>query len=392
MNTLTPRAQSVAEYVIQQRRWFHRNPELSKVEFKTTEHIVEELSQIDIPIQRFDGLTGCVGTLKGGKPGKTVMLRADIDALPIQEINRGENVSQNKGVMHACGHDCHMAMLLGAAKILKACQAELPGTVKFLFQMGEEIGVESRKYIKVGALNDVDALFGMHVWSQLDAGTANFEMGERMASSDRFEITVSGKDAYGTQPQKGCDAILAASAVISALQAITSKMNAPDNTLVVTVGMLNGGENADFICDEVKLVGTVRTFDKKFRKEIPAKMDRIISHVACAYGCKSVLNYEFLPSPVINEHRNLVDSAQQAVRNQLGPNALAPMTKVMGAEDFAEFMEKVPAVFGFLGVRNRAKGIVCSQHHPAFRVDEDVLPAGAAIYSYFARLFLNSKI
>lgn len=380
----------IADYVVEQRRWFHRNPELGKLEVKTTEHITSELHKMGITVQHFDGMTGCVGILEGARPGKTVMLRADIDALPITENQDAENASENAGVMHACGHDCHMAMLLGAARLLKEKDKEWSGTVKFLFQMAEELGVESRNYVRVGALDNVDALFGMHVWASLDIGTANFQMGERMASSDRFEITIRGKSAYGASPQEGKDAILAAAAVVSALQSIASRINAPSNTLVVTVGMMNGGASFDLLSDEVQLVGTVRTFDKKFRKEIAGRMEETVSSTARSYGCEAILNYHYLPSPVINEHEKLVTYAQQAVVQQLGSNALVPMTKAMTAEDFSELMEKVPAVFGFLGIRNSLKGIKCSHHHPGFCVDEDVLPAGANIYANFAQIFLKN--
>lgn len=392
MQVLTQEAQSVYDYVIRQRRWFHQNPELSKEEFHTTSHILEELSQIDIPVQRFDGLTGCVGILKGGKPGPTVMLRADIDALPIQEVNKADYASRNPGVMHACGHDCHAAMLLGAAKILKASQSELAGTIKFLFQMGEEVGVESRKYVQVGALNCVDALFGMHVWASLDSGTANFQAGERMASSDRFTICVTGKSAPADMPQNGTDAILAAAAITGALQSITSKMNAPQNTLVVTVGMLNGGCAPDVLCDSVQMVGTARTFDKSFRRTIPEMIKNIASHTAQSYGCTADVTYNFFPSPVINEHENLVKLAQDAAKEQLGADALVSMKKAMTAEDFSELAEKAPAVFGFLGIRNEAKGLVCCHHHPGFCVDEEVLPRGAGIYASFAKDFLSTHV
>lgn len=391
MRQLTVQAQKVTDYVIEQRRWFHRNPELGRNEIKTTARIVEELQKMDIPVEQFDGITGCVGILKGGKPGKTVMLRADIDALPITEQNDTPYASENAGVMHACGHDCHIAMLLGAAKILKENQETLPGTVKLLFQMGEELGVESRNYVRVGALNDVDALFGMHVWASLDVGTANFQMGERMASSDRFEITVKGKSAQGNAPQEGRDAVLAAAAVVSALQSIASRINAPSNTLVVTIGMMNGGDNSGLVADCVELVGTVRTFDKRFRKKISGTMEEIVCGTAQAYGCQAELKYMYLPSPVINEHENLVSCAQQAVCKQLGEDALVSMIKAMTAEDFSELMEKAPAVFGYLGIRNKEKGIECSHHHPGFCVDEDVLPSGAGIYADFARDFLEEK-
>ena len=184
-------------YILEQRRWLHAHPELGTKEYKTTEHIVNELKSFGIEVQVFDDITGCIGIIRGKQPGRTVMLRADIDALPIQEENDCGFCSQNDGVMHACGHDCHTAMLLAAGKMLAANKNQLHGTVKLLFQMAEEIGTESRHYVEKGCLDDVDAVFGQHVWALMDSGTVNFEDGERMACSDRFTITVTGKTAAG---------------------------------------------------------------------------------------------------------------------------------------------------------------------------------------------------
>ena len=181
------------DYIIGERRRFHAHPELGTEEYETTKHIAEELRRMGIDVRTFDDITGCVGTLRGGRPGKTVMLRADIDALPIQEADLTKPyASRNPGVMHACGHDCHTAMLLGAAKILAAHREEIPGTVKFIFQMAEEIGTESRHYVEKGCLDGVDAIYGMHVWIQLPTGTVNIEDGPRMACSDRFTIRIHG--------------------------------------------------------------------------------------------------------------------------------------------------------------------------------------------------------
>lgn len=229
-------------YITEQRRYFHSHPELGGEEVETTKHLVEELEKMGVEVQTFSDITGCVGIIKGKQPGKTVLLRSDIDALPMQEADLTKPyASQNKGVMHACGHDCHMAMLLGAARILSSQRDAIHGTVKLLFQMGEEIGTESRHYVEKGVLEDVDAVFGMHIWALLDSGTANFEDGERMACSDRFIITLHGKSAHGSAPHEGTDAIVAAAAVVMGLQTLVSRKNDPQNTFVLTVGMMNGG-------------------------------------------------------------------------------------------------------------------------------------------------------
>jgi amidohydrolase len=385
-------ALSLKDYILAQRHYLHAHPELGRCEVNTTAHIVEELKKLGIEVQTFKDITGCVGIIKGGYPGKTVMLRADIDALPITEHPNGRAyASTTAGVMHACGHDAHTAMLLGAAHILAAHRKELHGTVKLLFQMGEEIGTESRHYVEEGALDDVDAIFGQHVWNLLEHGTANLEDGERMACSDRFTITIHGKAAHGSAPQEGRDSIVAAAAVVMALQTLVSRRNDPKNTFVLTVGMMNGGTASNVIADKTELVGTTRTFNKEFRKMLPEQIKSVADGVCAAYGCTADCTYFFGPAPLINDHHELNEIARAGYRAMLGDKALVPMAKQMGAEDFSVYMEKTPGVFGFLGSRNEAKGLTSPHHHPDFEPDEDVLPYGAGVYAYFAIHFLNEN-
>lgn len=377
------------DYITEQRHYFHSHPELGTEEYNTTKHIVEELQKMGVETITFNECTGCVGIIKGAYPGKTVMLRADIDALPIQEGDLSKPyASQTPGVMHACGHDCHTAMLLGAAKILSAHREEIHGTVKLLFQMAEEIGTESRHYVENGSLDDVDAIFGMHIWSLIDAGFANFEDGERMACSDRFTINIYGKAAHGSAPNEGVDAIVAAAAVVMGLQQLVSRKNDPQNTFVLTVGMMNGGKQNNVIADHVELVGTTRVFNKAFRQTLPDLIRNTAKSIAAGYGCDVDSTYFFGPAPLINEHRGLNDIARSAVRKIMGDDALIHMDKLMGAEDFSVYLDKVPGVYGFLGGRNEGKGICCVHHHPAFDVDEDVFPDGAAVYTQFALDYL----
>lgn len=386
--------QALAEekYILEQRHWLHAHPELGTKEFKTTEHIVNELQKSGIDVQTFDDITGCIGTIKGAYPGKTVMLRADIDALPIQEENECSFCSQNAGVMHACGHDCHTAMLLVAGKMLAAHKDELHGTVKLLFQMAEEIGTESRHYVEKGCLDDVDAIYGQHVWSLVDSGKVSIEDGERMACSDRFTITITGKSAPADKPQDGKDAVLAAANVVMALQSIVSRINVPQNTLVVTTGMMNGGSGEAVVADKVELVGTVRTFNKAFRNGMPQMIEDIAKKAALVYGCEVSSTYFFGPAPLINEHHELNEIARNAAVKIMGEEALCHLDKMTGAEDFSVFMEKTKGVYGFIGVRNLAKGLNCVHHHPKFVVDEDQLKYGAAIYAQFAYDYLNSDV
>ncbi len=380
---------ALEEHILRMRRHLHQNPELGCEETETTAYIVSELREIGIPVITYDDITGCIGVIKGGKPGKTVMLRADIDALPISEQTGLPFASVNSGVMHACGHDCHTAMLLGAARVLWAMREELQGTVKLIFQMGEELGRKSEEYVKRGALEGVDAIFGMHVWPSMPTGTFNFEDGERMACSDRFTIQIHGTAAHGSAPHLGHDAVLAAAAAVMALQSIPSRQNNPLDSLVVTVGMMNGGTKQNILSDHVELVGTVRAFNRAFRNSMPERIRAVVENTVQAYGCTADCDYYFGPSPLINDDPGLVRIARSAAAQVLGEEAYRTSQKVTGAEDFSVFMEHIPGVYGYLGIRNPEKGIDCGNHHPCFLVDEDVLVKGAEVYVRFAADYLT---
>lgn len=382
-------AEAIKPYIIEQRRFLHANPELSKMEVETTKHIVEELQSLGVEVQTFSDITGCVGTIKGASEGPTIMLRADIDALPIQESNEVAYASKNAGVMHACGHDCHTAMLLGAANLLMAQKDKIAGTIKLLFQMGEEVGTESRRYVERGVLQDVNAIFGMHIWSLLEAGTVNIDDGERMACSDRFTIKVKGTSADIALPEQGADGILAASAIVVALQSLVTRYKTVEDTLVVSVCQMNGGNVVDSLADTVELVGTTRAFNRELREKLPTLIENIATQAASIYGCEVACEYVFGPAPLINEHIPLNELARKAAATVMGEEALVPMIKEMGAEDFSVYLEHVPGVFAFLGARNKEKGICCVHHASNFDVDEDVLPSGSALYAEFALQYLK---
>lgn len=385
-------SRAYAADTVSARRYLHAHPELGTREFATTEYICRQLEAFGVQVQRFEDITGCVGVIEGAAPGKTVMLRADIDALPIQEGDKTSSYcSVNDGVMHACGHDCHTAMLLTAARILMEKRGEFKGRVKLLFQMGEELGRMSEKYVERGVLDDVDAVFGMHIWNNLDAGKANFVTGERMACSDRFTVNISGEAAHGSTPFLGKDALVAAAATVMALQTIVSRGNDPRDALVITVGKMNGGDAVNVLADRTELVGTCRAFNRSLRERLPQLIKETAERAAAAYGCRAECTYYFGPDPVINEHEELVELAAAAAEEQLGAAYHQDLPKMLGAEDFSVFMSRVPGVYGYLGGRNKAKGLTVGHHHPLFDTDEDVLQHGAGIYAGFAVKYLMRK-
>ena len=384
-------AEKYDDYIIEQRRYFHQNPELSFEEKETTQALKKQLENMGIEVTTFDDYYGLVGIIRGGKKsGKTVMLRADIDALPIEEHADVPFASTN-GKMHACGHDCHMAMLLGAVKILNEIKDELDGDVKILFQSAEESCYGAKYYVEKGILDDVDAVFGMHIWGTLDAPYFNLEAGGRMASCDNFKITVKGTSAHGSAPHLGHDAIVAAASMIMNLQTFVSRMNDPLNTLVLSIGTFKGGQRFNIIPNHVEMEGTIRTYSRELRKKMEANIKAIIENVANIFGCDVELEYDAFPNPVINEHKDLNRLAHDAAVKLYGEESLTTMPKLTGSEDFAYFMDKVPGFFGFLGCANKEIGACYSNHNDKFKVDETVLHRGSALYAQFAVDFLAEK-
>ena len=383
-------AEQNAPYVIERRRYYHQHPELSFKEWETTKALVEDMKALGITdIQTFEDYPGLIATLDTGKPGRTVMLRADIDALPVHEKTGLPFASQNEGVMHACGHDNHIAMLLGAAKILSEHRDEIPcGKVKFIFQAAEEVGYGSRYYVEHNLLDGVDAIFGMHIWATLDAPFVSVDPGNRMASMDNFTIKVRGLQSHGSAPQDGHDAIVAASAIVLALQTFVSRVNNPTNPLVLSVGKFHGGAMYNIICPEVELVGTIRTYSRELRKVMEAKLRQIIESTAAAHFCEAELIFSPMLPAVINDNEELNEVAQNAALKLFGHEGVKEFGALMGSEDFALFMDKVPGFFAFLGTRNVAKGLTATNHNEKFTSDEDVLFRGSALAAQFAVDFL----
>ena len=385
------KAENIKDYIIEMRRHFHQNPELSLEEFETTKKIVNELEKMGIEVSTFkDGLTGCVGTIKGAKEGKTLLLRADIDALSVHEKTNLEFTSRVDGKMHACGHDCHAAMLLGVAKILSEMKDKFSGNIKLFFQAAEEIGLGAKLSIEQGVMDNVDACYGVHVTPRFESPKINMQYGERMAATDVFKLTVEGTSSHGSSPHLGHDAIVASAAIITALQTIVSRINNPLKPAVVTIGTIKGGQRFNIIANEVIMEGNVRTFDEIFRKEIETHIREIAESVAKAHSCTAKLEYRYGTGVVLNKDKNLVDIAQNAVKKLYGEDSLVEMEKITGGEDFSLLMEKAPGIFGYIGTRNtKVPGSEKINHHECFTVDEDALIRGTAVAVQFALDYLN---
>lgn len=375
------------DYIVEQRRYFHANPELSFEEVETTKVIKKQLEDMGMEVHTFPDYHGVLGYIRTGKNGKTVMLRADIDGLPVEEKTCLPFASKN-GKMHACGHDTHMAMLLGGAKILTEIKDELEGDVAFLFQSAEELSYGAKYYVDKGIMKDIDAVFGMHIWGTLDAPLINVGDGNRMASCDNIEITINGSSTHGSSPHLGNDAIIAAASTIMNLQTFVSRKNNPLNTLVLSIGKINGGQSFNIIANEVKLEGTIRTFSREFRETIESEIKHIIDHTCEALGCTAELIYNHRLTPVINDHKDLNELARNAVVKLYGKEALTDMDPLTGSEDFSMLMDAAPGVFAFIGARNEQKGIVYTNHNDKFTVDEDSLQRGSALFAQFAVDFL----
>ena len=385
------KAENIKDYIIEMRRHFHQNPELSLEEFETTKKIVNELEKMGIEVSTFkDGLTGCVGTIKGAKEGKTLLLRADIDALSVHEKTNLEFASRVDGKMHACGHDCHAAMLLGIAKILSEMKDKFSGNIKLFFQAAEEIGLGAKLSIEQGVMDNVDACYGVHVTPRFESPKINMQYGERMAATDVFKLTVEGTSSHGSSPHLGHDAIVASAAIITALQTIVSRINNPLKPAVVTIGTIKGGQRFNIIANEVIMEGNVRIFDEIFRKEIEIHIREIAESVAKAHSCTAKLEYRYGTGVVLNKDKNLVDIAQNAVKKLYGEDSLVEMEKITGGEDFSLLMEKAPGIFGYIGTRNpKVPGSEKINHHECFTVDEDALIRGTAVAVQFALDYLN---
>lgn len=379
--------------MIKLRRTLHMHPELGFEEYSTSDLIDKTLRTLGIKTKRV-AKTGVLGLLEGSQEGKTVALRADIDALPIQDKKEVDYSSNTPGKMHACGHDAHTAALLGAAMILSNIKDDLCGNVKFFFQPAEETDGGALPMIEEGVLENpkVDAIFGLHCDENIDCGKIGIKYGKANASSDMFEVDVIGSSSHGASPHIGTDAIAISSQIINALQNIVSRTVDPVDSAVITIGLIQGGYKGNIIADNVHLEGIIRTLSPETRISVRKKFKKIVEGIGESMGAKT--NVKIMPSyPSLINNDKMVDFLKQNVQTLLGDDCIIVKEKPsMGVEDFAYFLEKVPGAFFYLGTRNEQKQIIHPAHSGLFDIDEDALPIGAAIHAKTVYEFLNSDI
>lgn len=381
---------SVENDVISWRRYFHRNPELSFQEEKTAQYVYETLQSFgNLEISR-PTKTSVVARLIGKQPGKVLGLRADMDALAIQEENEFEFVSQNPGVMHACGHDAHTAMLLGTAKILVSMKDQIKGEVRFIFQHAEEIHPGgAQEMVKAGVLDGVDLMIGIHMMSTIPVGKIGLIYGPVTANSDRFNITIQGKGGHASQPESAIDPLAIGAQVVTNLQQIVARNTSPLDKLVVSVTNFQAGNGAyNVIPDTVKLSGSVRSFGKEVREHTVKTMEQIVKGITAAHGATYEFDYRYGYGSVVNDE-NVTKLMEETILERWGQDRLLHMPPLMGGEDFSAFSDKVPSCFLLVGARNEEKGIIYPHHHPRFTVDEDSLRDGVALFVHAVQKILG---
>ncbi|MCL2010096.1 MAG: amidohydrolase [Synergistaceae bacterium] len=385
-------AKEYEQEIIERRRCFHMNPEVSWEEAETTKVIAQELEKLGYENIRVGfGGTQCGVAAEIGETGKMIALRADIDALPLNDEKDVVYKSQKAGVMHACGHDSHAAMLLGAAKILTQIKSELKGKVRLLFQPAEEHGVKpgAQAMIDEGALEGVSAVFGIHSMSHCSTGEIHYRSGPFMAASDAWELVITGKGGHGSAPEAAVDPNAAAFQVGSALQTIVSREISPKDTAVVSIGGLKSSSHVfNIIPERVEMSGSVRTFRSGVQDHIEEAIRRIAIGVSESMRCKAGLKYSRV-IPVTFNDPALTELAQATAESLIGADSVRESELIMGSEDFSYFGRVIPSVYVFLGVGNPEKNSGFPHHSPKFDVDESALYLGAAMHAGFAWNFLE---
>lgn len=370
------------------RRKLHREPEVSWEEYKTTQFICEYLNGLDIPFKRTEP-TGVIAEIAGVKPGKTVALRGDMDALQVEELNKNlPYASLENGKMHACGHDAHTAMLLIAAKALNEIKEELPGTVRLLFQPAEEVAEGAKMMVEQGAMEGVENVFGIHIWSQMPTHKVSCIPGPSFASADIFKVTFKGKGGHGAMPHDCIDAAIVASSFVMNVQSVVSRTIDAQHPSVLTIGKMVVGTRFNIIAENAVIEGTVRCFNPETRDYIEKQLQHYAENTAAIYGAKAELEYVRGSQAVINDEYS-AQLVQKVASEAFGENVLFNEKPTMGAEDFSFFLDKAPGSFALIGSGNPEKDTEWAHHHGKFNIDEDALSTGAELYAQYAWAYLN---
>ncbi len=381
------------ELLIATRRDLHRHPELGYEEYRTAGIVAERLRAAGYEVETGIAETGVVGTLRGGTgDGPTLLLRADMDALPVQEECGHDFVSTAAGKMHACGHDAHVAIGLAVAERLARSREQWNGRIKYVFQPAEEGGRGAARMIEEGVLEGVDAALGLHIWTPMPSGEVGVVAGPFMASSAEFEITVRGRGGHAALPHQTVDSVLVGSQIVLALQSIVARNLSPLDPAVVTVSAFHAGEAFNVIPDAALLRGTTRAFDTAVSEELPGRIERVVAGICQALGATYELRYDQSTPPTINDAR-LAELVRRAAAEMVGEERVhtGKEVRTMGAEDFGEFLLRVPGCYFFVGCRNEESGAVHPHHSPHFDLCEDSLPVAVEVLERAARLYLDER-
>jgi len=389
--TIFEEAKALEEEIIKNRRKIHSNPELSYKEFETSKFVAEKLKQLGIEVKTGVGETGVVGILKGSRPGKVIGLRADMDALPVKEEVDLPFKSKNDGVMHACGHDTHVAMMLGAAEILAKHKKELSGTVKFLFQPAEEDGGRggAKPMIEDGALENpkVEHVFGLHIGYPYASGVFAVKPGAAMAAPDAFKITIKGKGGHGSEPHVTIDPIYISAQVINAIQGISSRMIKQTEPFVISVCSIHSGTKDNIIPDNAYLQGTIRTLDEKTRERAKKLVKQVVESTCKTFGASCDIQFKQDAYPVTYNDPEISKKVLSLLRTLKNGTKAEEAEAILGGEDVSRFLALAPGTFYWLGTTNKAKDCVYPNHSSKFKVDEDVLKYGTASLALIALEF-----
>jgi amidohydrolase len=389
-------AEGLRPQLVSWRRELHQHPEQAFEEHATAALVEEELRGLGLEVCSQVAGTGVLGLLRGGQAGPTVMLRADMDALPIQEANDVPYASCVPGCMHACGHDGHVAMALGAARLLTRHSAELPGQVMFLFQPAEERMGGAAEMIKAGVLTAErfgtapEAAYGLHLWNSLAVGRVCIQPGPLMSAADTLRIVVRGRGGHGALPHETVDAIAVTGQILSALQTIISRNVDPQETAVLSIGMVQGGTAYNVIAETVELLGTIRTFSPAVRETVLTRLQVLLNGISNGMGARYDLEVRAVAPGVVND-AELTELAQAAAVQVAGSGALTRLMPLMASEDFAEYQQRIPGCFMLLGSQNNELGFNAPHHNPHFDFDERALPSGAALLAAVATRYLADR-